>query len=160
MSDQQPCDATSSATTRSSSQSSQTPQPDESGKSGKKKQKKQYETASGAGETPARFRLYDLKLLTFKPIGESQEVDVWHATPEQFHAFVSQFAGGFGKVNTALWPLAERLAFVNAAWHHFQQIAQPFPFTQQQHLVPDAISEHVPDVDAPASQAKREESVS
>ncbi len=73
---------------------------------------------------------------------------MWHATPEQFHAFVSQFSGGFGKVNVTLWPLAERLAFVNAAWDHFQRIGRAFPFTERQHLVPNTNGSDVPNVDA------------
>ena len=98
--------------------------------------------------TPVKYLLYDLKSLTFQTIGsEQEEVDVWHATPEQFHAFVSQFASGFGKVNINIWPLAERLAFVNTAWTHFESVGHPFPFRQRQHLVPDVDAADVPHVD-------------
>jgi hypothetical protein len=107
--------------------------------------------------TQARYQPYDLKSLTFKPIDSEQEVDVWHATPAQFHAFVSQFAEGFGKVNVSVWPLAERLAFVNAAWLHFQAIGRPFPFRERYHVESPSGTEVVPDgdvnSDTPASQA-------
>src|SRR5579864_8305017 len=98
MSDHQPCDATSGETILSSSPNRQTLAQGESGKSGKKKQKKLLEIESVEDVTQARFQPYDLKSLIFKPIGSNQEVDIWHATPQEFHAYVSQFSSGFGKV--------------------------------------------------------------
>lgn len=101
-------------------------------------------------------------MLTFKPIGSNQEVDIWHAQPSDFHAYIQQYAKGFTKVNTAIWPLAERLAVVNVLWEHYQKLGAGhlFPFKERQHLVPDVDAANVPDVDGDtyksASEAAQE----
>jgi len=156
MSEPPRCDDTSSELVPNTSHHSQTAQADESGKKTNKRQKKQHAIESDVDATPERFQPFDLKSLTFKPIGSEQEVNIWYATPDVFHAYISQFAHGFRKVNTDLWPLAERLALVNTVWRFCQEHGVAFPFEYQQ-VVPDVNAEDVPDVDEsgdePASEA-------
>lgn len=118
------------------------------GKSDKKRQKRQSEIESAGDVIPARYQPYDLKSLTFKPIGSEQEVDVWHASPEQFHAHISQYVRNIRNVNIRVWPLVERLAVVNAVWEYCQSHGHQFPFVEHQHLVPDANALDVPLVNA------------
>jgi len=147
MSEVQKCDGISSDSIPNTSQEEQTSPPQESDKSGKKKQPKPSAIASGAGGTPAKYQPFDLKSLIFKPIASEQTVNIWYATPAEFHAYVQQFVQRFSNVNTAIWPLADRLALVNTVWDYCQQHGNPFPF-ERQHLVPDVDGGDVPDVHA------------
>src|SRR6266567_4139675 len=157
MSEQPKCDDTSSDSIQNTSPQVGTSQPLEKGENVQKRQRKRIETESEEGDEQTKFQPYDLKSLTFKPIGSEQEVDVWHATPSQFHAYIQQFAKGFGKVNTSLWPLAERLAVLNVIWERFRVVGRPFPFTEHQQVVPDVNADSVPlvngDTDKSASEA-------
>jgi hypothetical protein len=146
MSEQPKCDGISSDSIQNTSPQAGTSHPLENGGNVQKRQKKRTEIENEEGDELTKFQPYDLKLLTFKPIGSEQEVDVWHATASQFHAYIQQYAKGFGKVNTSLWPLAERLAVLNVIWERFRAAGRPFPFTQHQQVVPDVNGEGVPDV--------------
>src|SRR6184192_1723681 len=135
MSEHPQCDGTLNDNILNTSPLSQIEAQGESGKSGKKKQKKQLEIEGEEADELTKYQPLDLKLLTFKPIGSNQEVDIWHASPSDFHAYVQQYAKGFSKVNVNIWPLAERLALVNFLWKYCQEHGYSFPF--RQHLVPD-----------------------
>jgi hypothetical protein len=146
MSEQPKCGDTSNGNTPNTLRQSPTLPADESGANGKRKQKRQHATADDVAATPAKFQPLDLKSLTFNPTGSSQEVSVWHATPQDFHAFVSRYIGGFGNVNTEVWPLAERLAVVNFMFGVCQSRFVAFPFKERQHLAPNVNADAVPDV--------------
>jgi hypothetical protein len=140
----------------STSQPVPTGAPDDCAKSGKKRQKRQQEIENDVDVTPERFQPFDLKSLTFKPIGSEQEVNIWYAAPDVFHAYVSQFASGFRKINTDLWPLAERLALVNTIWRFCEEHGEMFPFMLRQQVVPDVNIDDIPLVNVMTSEAASE----
>ena len=158
MSEPRKCDDTSSEVIPNTSPPPPTAPADESDKKTNKKQKRQYGIESGEDATPERFQPFDLKLLTFKPTENGQEVDVWHAEPSLFHAYVSRYAAGFRNVNTDLWPLAERLALLNRMWAYASANHVPFPFHLRQQMEPDVNVEDVPDVNAIADTSASEAS--
>lgn len=118
------CDDTTNGSTRSSSHRGVTGKPRKGDKSSTPKQSGSKERGLLAG----MFSLEDLHRLTFHPTDEEPEVDVWSATPLQFQTFVQQFAD-VENVNTALWPLGERLYFINHVWDICQETEDTFPFT-------------------------------
>ena len=141
MSEPPRCDGTLSDSIPNTSRQLPTVQPDESGKRNSKRQEKQQAIEDDEDAVLEKFQPLDLKLLTFKPIGSEseQEVNIWYATPPVFHAYVSQYASGFRKVNTDLWPLAERLALVNYMWEFCISNGNVFPFEIHQKVVPDVM---------------------
>ncbi len=133
MSEMPRCDDTSSENTQRSSLPAATDKPRKSGKSSTRKQSESGATDKLTGA----FQLYDLRQLTFQPIGSEQVVDCWHASAQVFQTYIQQFAD-VQNVNTEIWPLGERLYFINKLWEWCQAHGEPFPFEEGKMLMPKA----------------------
>ena len=73
------------------------------------------------------FQLADLSRLTFKK-NDGQEGDVWASTADEFQAFIHRF-GKVDNVDISVWPVFDRLDYVNELWQFCQQRRYRFPFT-------------------------------
>src|SRR6266568_909140 len=123
MNEMHKCEDTSSENIQSSSHLNETSQP----KSVDPLSTRKQQGLTGNDMQPGNFQLYDLKRLTFKPIGSETIVDVWHAEAQMFQTYVQQFANI--KEKEKVWGLMERVFFLNQLWEFCQKHGYQFPFT-------------------------------
>ncbi len=76
-----------------------------------------------------KYKLIDLRRLTFKLEGVEQAIDVEAATAEQFNVFASEYAD-VEDVNTAVWPLEVRRDLINELWDFCLTEEYDFPLTE------------------------------
>lgn len=80
----------------------------------------------------ARYRLLDLRRLTFQLEGLEQTFDVETCTPEQFDAFAASVAEDFEHVDRSVWPLEVRRDLINELHDFCLTEGYDFPLTEIQ----------------------------
>lgn len=105
--------------------------PNQSAKSSKKKP--QGSSGIVSPEEEDRFSLLDLKSLFLR----DKSTSVWDASPDIFNLYVQPYCTEISGINTALWPLMDRLFVVNLFWQFCEKTGNKFPFEVAKILTPE-----------------------